>query len=502
MLLTILIPVLAVLIFLIAFLLIRTSLFMRLPEPVEPADLPEVDAEIAAGHLSLAIRAKTVSYDDRPPDALSFYEMHRTLETLYPRVHATLERHIVSDYSLLYRWPGRNPELPAAMFCAHLDVVPAGEDSLGQWQYPPFSGEIAEDQVWGRGALDVKGQLIALMEAAEGLLKAGFQPERTIYFAFGEDEETGGRRGAAQIAALLAERGETLEVVLDEGGAIMQGTLPGVELPVALIGIAEKGHLTLRLRVEQPEGHSSAPPPSTAIGILARAITAIEDHPFPARLAFLRETFRTIGAAASPALQLIFANPWLFGGLLKRRLSADPKTNAAIRTTAAVTMTRGGVKENVLPPSAEAIVNLRLMPGDSIEAVVERIRQVVDDQNVRIEAVPEGSWEASPVTSPDQPAYQSLSRAVREVFPGVVTAPYLVMGATDSRYYTAICENVLRLTPVVMTREDLDTIHSVNERISVAALGRMVQFYQHLMRLWCGGEEETGSPAGEEQPAV
>ncbi len=497
MLLTILVPVLALLIFAAAFLLIRTSLFMRLPEPVEPVDLPEVDAEIAAGHLSLAIRAKTVSYDDQPPDALAFYELHRTLETLYPRVHATLERQVVSDFSLLYRWGGSNPELPAVLFCAHLDVVPAAEDSLSQWQHPPFSGDVAHEQVWGRGALDVKGQLIALMEAAEGLIKAGFQPERTLYFAFGEDEEIGGRRGAARIAALLAERGEPLEAVLDEGGAIVQGTLPGVELPVALIGIGEKGYLTLRLRVEQPGGHSSAPPPSTAIGILSRAVTAIEDHPFPARTAFLRETFRAIGAAASPALQLIFANPWLFGGLLKRRLSADPKTNAAIRTTAAVTMVRGGVKENVLPPAAEAVVNLRLMPGDTIESAVERIRRAVDDQNVQIEVLAEGSWEATPLTSPDSPAFESLSRAVREVFPGVITAPYLVMGATDARYYTGLCENVLRLTPVVMTREDLDSIHSVNERISVAALGRMVQFYQHLIRLWCGADESPHPGEGD-----
>lgn len=498
MLLSVLIPVLAVFIFLAAFLLIRASLFMRLPEPLEAVELPEVDAEIAAGHLSLAIRAKTISCDDQPPDAMAFYELHRTLETLYPRVHAALERQTVSDFSLLYRWRGSNPELPAALFCAHLDVVPAAEESMDQWQHPPFSGEIAEEQVWGRGALDVKGQLIALMEAAEQLIKAGFQPERTIYFAFGEDEEAGGQRGAAQIAALLAERGEQLEVVLDEGGAIVQGTLPGVEAPAALIGIGEKGHLTLRLRVEQPDGHSSAPPPSTAIGILARAITAIEDHPFPASTVFLRETFRAIGAAASPALQVVFANAWLFGGLLKRRLSADPKTNAAIRTTAAVTIVRGGVKENILPPTAEALVNLRLLPGDSTEAALEHVRRAVDDRNVQIEVVPQGSWEAPPLTSPDSAAFESLSRAVREVFPGVIPAPYLVMGATDARYYTGLCENVLRFTPVVMSREDLESIHSVNERISVAGLGRMVQFYQHLMRLWCGGVE----PQTERAPAL
>ncbi len=493
MLLTILIPILAVLIFVSAFVLIRSSQFMQAPEPVEPADLPEVDAEIIAGHVAAAIRCQTVARDGQPAERAPFYDLHRALETLYPRVHATLDRQIISNFSLLYTWRGSNPELPAVLFCGHLDVVPADEATLAQWQHPPFSGEIADDYVWGRGALDVKGQVVSLLYAVEQLIKQGFQPERTLYLAFGEDEETSGKLGAGQIAALLAEREEKLEAVLDEGGAIVQGSLPGVEVPVALIGIVEKGHLTLRLRVEHPGGHSSTPPPSSAIGILARAVTAIEDNPMPANTAYLRETFRDIGAAAPPALQIAFANPWLLGGLLRRRLSAEALTNAAIRTTAAVTVIRGGEKENVLPPVAEALVNLRLLPGDTIAAVCERVRDIVDDKNVIIEALPESAHEAPPVSSTESPAYLSLSQAVREVFPGAVTAPHLVLGATDSRHYTALTENIFRLSPVVLTREDIATIHGVNERISLPALGRMAQFYQHLMRSWCGGDE--ASPA-------
>lgn len=490
---TILIPILAVLIFVTAFILIRASLFMQAPEPVEPVELAEVDPEIIAGHVAAAVRCQTVSRDGQPAERAPFYDLHRALETLYPRVHATLDRQIISNFSLLYTWRGSNPELPPVLFCGHLDVVPADEETLDQWQHPPFSGEIADEYVWGRGTLDVKGQVISLLYAVEQLIKQGFQPERTLYLAFGEDEETSGKLGAGQIAALLAERGEKLEAVLDEGGAIVQGTLPGVEVPVALIGIVEKGHLTLRLRVERAGGHSSTPPPSSAIGILARAITAIEDHPMPANTAFLRETFRSIGAAGSPMLQIALANPWLFGGLIRRRLSADPQTNAAIRTTAAVTVIRGGEKENVLPPVAEALVNLRLLPGDSIAAVCERVRNIVDDRNVTIEAVPESAHEAPVVSSTESPAYLSLCQAVREVFPGVVTAPYMVLGATDSRFYVNLTENIFRLSPLVLTREDIATIHGVNERISLPALGRMVQFYQHLMRSWCGGDETPAS---------
>ncbi|MEN4010781.1 MAG: M20 family peptidase [Chloroflexota bacterium] len=491
MLLTILIPILAVLIFVTAFVLIRASLFMQAPEPVEPVELPEVDSQIIAGHVAAVIRCQTIARDGQPAERAPFYDLHRALETLYPRVHATLDRQIISNFSLLYTWRGSNPELPAAMFCGHLDVVAADEETLDQWQHPPFSGEIADEYVWGRGALDIKGQVISLLYAVEQLIKQGFQPERTLYLAFGEDEETSGKLGAGQIAALLAERGEKLEAVLDEGGAIAQGILPGVEAPVALIGIVEKGHLTLRLRVERAGGHSATPPPSSAIGILARAVTAIEDNPMPANTAFLRETFRAIGAAGSPALQIAFANSWLFGGLIRRRLSTNPQTNAAIRTTAAVTVMRGGEKQNVLPPVAEALVNLRLLPGDTIATVCERVRAIVDDRNVTIEALPESAHEAPPVSSTESPAYLSLSQAVREVFPGVVTAPFMVLGATDSRKYTALTENIFRLSPVVLTREDLATIHGVNERISLPALGRMVQFYQHLMRTWCGSESSS-----------
>ena len=491
---TVLIILLAIVIFLFAFVLIRTSLFLRAGDMVEPVDLPEVDDAVIAEHVAAAVRCPTVSQSrEAEPDPVAFKQLHYALESLYPRVHSTLEIATISDFSLLYTWRGSNPELPAVVFCGHLDVVPADPASLEQWEHPPFSGDIADEYVWGRGTLDNKMQVVSLLYAAEQLIRQGFQPERTIYLAFGHDEEIGGEQGAKKIAAYLEKREEQFDIVLDEGGAMVLDILPGVDAPVALVGTAEKGFLNVRLSVERTGGHSSAPPPSTAIGILSRAITSIEDRPLPVRLAAIRTTYRALGAAVSPWMQMVFANSWLFGGILRKKLQSSPQSNATVRTTTAVTVVKGGIKDNILPPKAEALVNFRLFPGDSIAKVCEHVRDAVDDRNVEIEAQEGSAWEASPVTPSDSTAFESLSRVIRQVFPGVEVAPYLVLGATDARHYCKICTQVLRFTPLVLEKEDLERMHGVNERVSTAALGRMVQFFIYLMREWAGGAADTQS---------
>jgi len=485
---TILVVLLVVFIFLAALALVRTSMFLRTQEPVEPVELPEVNAELIGGNLAIAVRSETVSAGpDSPLNMDAFRELRRALETLYPSVHSTLQREIISDFSLLYTWKGSNPELLPILFCSHQDVVPADPDTLDQWEHPPFSGELVDGFVWGRGSLDNKSQMIGLLEAVEYLIKNSFTPTRTLYLAFGQDEEIGGRGGAEKIAAYFEQRGERMELVLDEGGPISQGMLTGVEEPVALVGIAEKGHLTLRLKVTGLPGHSSAPPSNSAISILARAITSIEDSPLPAHLFSLQQTYRTVGAAASPWLQMMFANQWLFGRAIRRQSESKPLFNAAIRTTAAFTIVKGGIKENVLPHQAEALVNFRLFPTDTIAEVCDHVRKVIDDKAVEIEAIEGSAWEASPVTSPESSAFISLSRAIRQVYPEVVVAPYLVMGATDARHYSRLSDQTLRFTPLPMQPEDFQTVHGINEHVSVASLGRMVQFYIHLMREWCGG---------------
>ncbi len=493
-----LIVILVVLLFVAAFVLLRTLTFARPYEPEKPADLTEVDGQVIAGHLSEAIQLQTVMAENGVPlEAKAFKDFHKLLEKTYPRVHGSLRKHTVSGYSLVYTWVGKNPELDPVLFMAHLDVVPSDPASLKEWQHGPFSGDVADGYVWGRGTLDLKNQAIALMEAVEALLRQGFQPERTIFLAFGQDEEVTGLQGAAKIAGALQENGVRLEAVIDEGGFVMEGSLPGVSSPVALIGTAEKGYLTLDLSVEGTGGHSSAPPTSSAIGILARALERLERSPMPARLDFLRTTFRDIGPAVSFGLQLALANTWLFGGAVRRKLLSQPQTAAIARSTTAVTMIQGGIKDNVLPRKARARVNYRLLPGDSIAKVCEHTRKSVKDSRVQLEALDYSATEASPVSPTNSEVYRRLVRTIRETFGNIPASPYLVIGQTDARYYAPICEHVYRFSPVMIGPEDLSRIHGVNERISVEALATMVQFYVQLMKNWAGLDPE---PADEASP--
>lgn len=488
MLLNIIFALLAAALLLAVILLARTYAYTRRLAPAPPPEKPAVDARRAAEHLAAAIRCQTISYShDQPPARAALTGLHDALVKMYPRLHAALERQIINEFSLLYTWQGSQPSLPPVVLAAHLDVVPVEEASLGEWQHPPFSGEIADGFVWGRGALDIKNQVIAPMEAIEALIASGYRPQRTVYLAFGHDEEVGGLDGARQITAWMAKQGIRPLVVLDEGGSALQGVLPGVEAPVALVGVAEKGYLTLKLTVEGTPGHSSMPPAQTAIGILGRGLARLEAAPLPARLEMLNRMFQALGDAAPFMMRLVFANQWLFGGWLRGKLSANPQTNATIRTTTAITMISGGVKDNLLPSQASAGVNFRLLPGNSVADVCRHVQEVIGDERVRIETPDGAAWEASPLSPSDTPVYRRLESVIRQAFDAAPVAPYLVLGATDARYYTALCENVYRFTPMLARPDDLARVHGNNERIAISELERMVQFYLQLVRAW--GEE-------------
>jgi len=472
--------------FFLAFLLIRTVLFGKVPPPIPETELPAVDGEIVAEHLAAVLRHRTISEaEEKPVDAQAFLNLHRELERLYPRVHATLRVEVVNRLSLLYIWKGKDETLDPVLFAGHLDVVPVDPETRDAWKFPPFDGHIEEGAVWGRGALDTKNSVVAVLEAVETLLKQGYQPVRTILLAFGHDEEIGGFQGAAQIAGRIQAYNTRLAAVLDEGGAILSGgVVPGVRFPVALIGTAEKGYATLQLTVESSGGHSSMPPRHTGIGVLARAITRLENAPFPARLYLVRRMFEFLAPFLPFGLRLAFANLWLFRPLISRALGANPRTNALIRTTTAVTMVQGGVKDNVLPARATAEVNFRLMPGDRVADVVAFARRVIADDAVQIN-LPQGrAWEASRVSPTDSAAFQGILQALGQVYPEAISAPYLVAGATDARHYQPICEQIYRLSPMMITAEELKTIHSVNEHISMETLARMVQFYIRLIKIW------------------
>jgi carboxypeptidase PM20D1 len=491
MVLEIIILVIAILLILAAFIIMRTYVFIHKASEDAGSDLPgveltpiKVDKDLAARHLSEAIQIETISHEDPAENvAENFEKLHKLLEKNYPHLHKALKREIVGQASLLYTWEGKDASLDPVLLAAHQDVVPAEESSLSQWSYPPFSGKIAEGYIWGRGTLDIKSQLISLMEAVEQLVINDYKPERTVLLGFGSDEEVLGI-GAKSIVALLQKRGVHLAGMIDEGGCIYDGIIPGVKGLAGAIGVAEKGYLSLKVFVDDHAGHSSTPADSNATSILIRALNKIVNNPFPAKVSMVVPMFEKLGAAATPIMQVAFGNLWLFGGIIKKTLLASGEAAATIRTTTAVTILKGGVKDNILPGHAEAVVNFRLLPGESIAYVCESLRKLIADDRVKFEPLHGNAWEASPVSPTTSMAYRHIASVTREFFPGAPCAPYIMLGGSDARNYYAICENVYRFSPYAMTTDDLSRIHGVNERLKVDAFAVMVDYFYRLIARW------------------
>ena len=470
-------------------LLLRGARFASKQLAVAPALPVEVDASGLAQRLAGGLRIPTVSSSDRSRvDASAFRRFHRYLRDSYPALHEVLERERVSDASLLYTWRGRRDDLRPVLLLAHQDVVPVEAGTEGDWTQLPFGGRVADGYVWGRGAMDDKGSLFCILEAAEALVAAGFRPERTVMLAFGDDEEVGGDSGAAAIADLLQARGIEVEYVLDEGGAIAVDVLSNVEVAVALIGIAEKGSATVELRVETDGGHSSTPPRHTAVGLVSRGVAALESEPMRGEIDGATQLmFAYVGPELSFPYRVVLANLWLFRGLLEWALAREPATDAMLRTTTAATVIEGGVKENVLPIRARATVNFRILPGDTIAGVVEHVRAVVADERVRVELNRRPPpRNPSPISPVESESFTALQRTIGEVFPDAVVAPYLVLGGTDARHYGALTDDLYRFSPFVYTRDDRRRIHGTDERIAVDKLSDAVRFYMRLIRSTAG----------------
>lgn len=467
-----------------AVVVIRTLGYRSRQTTAEAATDVAPDAAAAAQRLAGALRFRTISHQDSTQfDAAEFRRFQDYLTASFPRVHATLRRETVGRFSLLYRWAGADTTLPPVVLMAHQDVVPVEPGTESKWTYPPFGGQIADGYVWGRGAMDDKGSLVAQLEAIESLLSEGATPRRTVYLALGHDEEVGGRSGAAAIAGLLKARGVRPAFVLDEGGAIATGLVPGVAGPVALVGIAEKGYLTLELVVRVDGGHSSMPPRQTAVGILSAAIEELEEHPVPGGIRGpTAQMFDYLGPELPFGMRMFFANRWLFGGLLAGRFGATPAGNAMLRTTTAPTIIEAGVKENVLPSRARATVNFRLLQGDSIADIVAYVRRVIDDERVTVSIPETFKTEPSPVSPVDAPEFQLLTRTIRQVVPDAIVVPWLVLGGTDSRYYSGLTPNVYRFGAAPIGQGDTERAHGTNERMSVEGHAQNVNFYRQLLR--------------------
>ncbi len=443
------------------------------------------DPEAMLERLAVAIRIPTISHQDRSQDDPAVFQAFRDhLERSFPLLHATLRRELVSERSLVYTWTGRDASKPGVVLMSHQDVVPVEPGTEANWEQEPFSGALAGGFVWGRGTMDTKSKLVALCEAVERLLRDGFQPTRTIHLVFGHDEEVGGRDGALVIAKRWEADGTRFDWVLDEGGTIGVGIVPGVAAPVALIGIAEKGYVTLSLTASAEGGHSSMPPPHTAIGILAAAIERVEANPLPAALrGASRHFFAAVGPEMEFPLRIAVANADILEPLLLRALTGSPRSNATVRTTTAVTMVQGGIKENALPASARALVNFRILPGDSVQGVLEHVRRAVADPRVLVALSDTHTpLEPSQESRVDSEAFALLARTIRETNPDAVVAPNLVLGGTDARYFRSLSDNVYRFGPLRFGPDDLKRAHGTNERIGADDYLDSIRFYIRLIQ--------------------
>ncbi|HYU36067.1 MAG TPA: M20 family peptidase [Thermoanaerobaculia bacterium] len=471
-----------VLLVLIAVLLVRTGMARSHQIAAAPVTDNSIDARAVAEHLSGAVRFATISHDDGQVERDAFLGLHDYLARSFPLVHAQLTREVVAGYSLLYTWKGRNPSLAPVLLLSHQDVVPVEPGTERAWTRPPFSGAIADGFIWGRGTMDDKAGVLGILEAVEHLLRQGFQPERTVLLAFGHDEEVSGVHGAKNIAALLRQRGVKPEFILDEGGVIAAGMVEGIKAPIALVGTAEKGYVSVDLVARAEGGHSSMPPQHTAIGSLAAAINGLEENQMPARIAgATKESFEYLAPEMPFGPRLFLSNLWLFAPLAERTFASDPASNSRIRTTTAATIINAGVKENVLPHEARAVVNFRILPGDSVADVVAHVRAEAGP-DVQVAARQATATEPSPESDVEAPAFRLIQKTVVQVFPGTLVSPNLLAGGTDTKHYKDLTRNVYRFLPARIHKEDLARLHGTNERIGVDTFAGVVRFYVQLLR--------------------
>jgi len=478
------------LLLLVGVVLVRTLTARSSQPPVSQLTVGAAPADAIAARLAESVRFATFAAPDGQQfDPAPFEALHAWMDATYPAVRSGLRREVIAGHSLLYTWKGMDPALPPLLLLAHQDVVPVEESTLANWEQPPFDGVVADGWIWGRGTLDDKVSLVAILEAVESLLIAGFQPQRTVMLAFGHDEEVAGN-GAEAMAELLAQRGVSPMLVLDEGLTVTHGIVPGLTQPAALVGIAEKGYFTVELTVEGEGGHSSMPPPHTAVGILAAAVTLLEANPLPAHMdGPMAEMLATLGPEMDFVNKLVFRNLWLLGGVVKGKLESSYTTNASIRTTTAVTMFDGGVKENVLPQSARAVVNFRIFPGETREDVLRHVERTVGDSRVKLRPLSGISGDPAPVSSTESDGWRLLIGTVRQAFPDAVVAPAMSLVATDARSYSGLSDSVYRFSPIRLHKDRGDTrrFHGTNERVSVENYAEAVRFYAQLITNVSGG---------------
>lgn len=446
--------------------------------------LPLFDApEGSEMRLAKSIQFATISEKSFYQDS-TFMGMQQFLRSSYPLVFENLDVMTFGEHSMVMKWSGSEPELKPLLFLGHQDVVPIELVSANEWEQPPFSGKNDGEYIWGRGAIDDKSTVLGLLESTSTLLKEGFIPKRTIYFAFGEDEETMGIKGAQSISKYFSEQHLSFEAILDEGTFITQDIVPGISgKPVALIAIAEKGYLTIALTVDQEGGHSSMPASENAISILSTGITKLQENPFPYELSTpLQGFFEYLGPELSFTNRMAFANPKLMKSLIINAYSKLNSGKAMIQTTLAPTMLEAGIKDNVIPTAAKATLNLRILPGQTIKDVLAYLKETLADDRIKIQV--KQAYEPSPVSNYKNKAFTQIGLAVKDVYPDAVITPSLMIASTDSKYFSTLSKNIYKFMPVLFYEDDLPRFHGVNERIGIKNYHRAIQIYTQLIRRW------------------
>lgn len=462
----------------LAVVLIRTLMFKAKPQSFNDKSEIKFNEKEAVEALAELVKCKTVSYYDKSKeDDAEFKKLYELLPKLYPNVYKVCEKTELPDRALLFKWKGKNDKEPTVLM-AHFDVVPVDAEN---WEKEPFSAEIENGVMWGRGTLDTKVTMNGILSAAENLLADGFTPENDIYMAFSGGEEVNGE-GALNIVKWFEEKGIEPALVLDEGGGVVEKVFPGVKKPCALIGIAEKGMVNLEFSVKSNGGHASAPKPHTPIGILSSACVCVEGSPFPMHVTRpAAEMFDTLGRNSNFLYRLIFANLWLFKGvldLLGRKSGGE--MNALLRTTVAFTQANGSAAPNVIPPKASLVANLRLNPEDSMSSALEYIKRAVNNDEVELNVL--GGMEPSRVSRTDCEGYKRVEAAVGNTWKGSIVSPYLMVQCSDSRHYGRISDKVYRFSAMALTSAERATVHGNNERIKVENVIKAVEFFIRIIK--------------------
>jgi len=442
--------------------------------------LPEINETLTnkyAKEFGEMIKVETLSFVKEKNNLKPFLDMHKVMKKLFPNVYLKCEQKVFEDGSLLFKWQGDSNEKPIVLM-AHQDIVPANEKA---WSFKPFCGEVTDEEILGRGTIDTKSTLYAIFKALDELIKAGVIPKHDIYISSSTNEEISGN-GAKLSVNYLKEKGVSPYFVLDEGGAIVTGSIPSAKKPIALIGVSEKGYCNIKFTAKGAGGHSSTPPKNSPIARLSKFITDVEEH-FPLQTKLIPEvadTFIKAAPSMSFGYRFLFGNMWLFKPLVTYLLpKTSPFGRALLSTTVAFTMSKGSAQENVLPSEAYVIANLRIHPIQGIDSsfsVLEKIAKKYD-----IEATLIGGREASPISSTSNEAYKYLVDTIESNYPNILVSPYVMIAATDCRFFSKITESAYRFAPIRMDDEDIKKVHGINESIKKTTIVEAVTFYKSLI---------------------